>query len=82
MMDTIKRVSLNETINDVIDSVYVIAIPKRKSYMERVLNYYDIKGEFIDIQIMKDTFYLDDRIDKKKTFFSGRTIRYTINCTY
>ena len=48
-MDTIKRVSLNETINDVIDSVYVIAIPKRKSYMERVLNYYDIKGEFIDI---------------------------------
>ena len=58
MMDTIKRVSLNETINDVIDSVYVIAIPKRKSYMERVLNYYDIKGEFIDIQIkMKDTSY-------------------------
>ena len=57
-MDTIKRVSLNETINDVIDSVYVIAIPKRKSYMERVLNYYDIKGEFIDIQIkMKDTSY-------------------------
>ena len=57
--DTMADVSLNETINDVIDSVYVIAIPKRKSYMERVLNYYDIKGEFIDT-IMKDT------LDKKE----------------
>ena len=57
--DTMADVSLNSSINDVIDSVYIIAIPKRKSYMERVLRYYGVKGEFIET-IMKDT------LDKKQ----------------
>jgi len=61
--DTMADLSINLSINDVIDSVYIIAIPKRKSYMERVLRYYDIRGDFIDT-IMKDTLDKNDLVSK------------------
>tara|TARA_B100001093_G_C26790787_1_gene998877 strand:- start:514 stop:1314 length:801 start_codon:yes stop_codon:yes gene_type:complete len=62
--DNMTDVSLKQRINDVIDSVYIIAVPNRKSYMKRVLNYYDIKGEFIDT-IMKDTLDKKNLVNQK-----------------
>ena len=35
------------SINNIVDNVYIIAIPKRVNYMKKVMKYYGLKGEFI-----------------------------------
>lgn len=52
-------------INSVIDSIYVISIPKRKKYMNDLLNYFNIKNAVFIDTVMKDTLNVDKLIQQK-----------------
>ena len=52
-------------INSVIDSIYVISIPKRKKYMNDLLNYFNIKNAVFIDTVMKDTLNVDKLIRQK-----------------
>ena len=51
------------SINNIVDNVYVIAIPKRVNYMKKVMKYYGLKGEFIKT-VMKNKLNKQDLINK------------------
>ena len=52
-------------INSVIDSIYVISIPKRKKYMNDLLNYFNIKNAVFIDTVMKDTLNKNNLIRQK-----------------
>ena len=52
------------TLNASVDVVYVVAVPRRKGYMQKVLKYYNTTGEFID-PVMKDS------LDREKAIRDG-----------
>ena len=51
-------------ILNIIDKVYVIALPERKNYMKKVLKYYNINAEFI-IPFLKNKLNIKKLINRK-----------------
>ena len=58
-----KLTDIDIGINNVVDNVYVIAIPKRINYMKKVMKHYGLRGEFIKT-VMKNKLNTEDLINR------------------